>query len=102
MYCLQSELFWVQEDIDVVAGDLNNAYWRRKADPEKQNDSTLEETFKKNAKLLDLLGPTHYCGALVEHHMNGLMCAGLSSHLHLNSLQRTRQATTRRGSISVM
>ena len=68
----------------------------------RSKTTALLKKRSKNAKLLDLLGPTHHCGALVEHHMNGLMCAGLSSHLHLNSLQRTRQATTRRGSISVM
>ena len=77
MYCWQSVLLTVQEDVDMVAADFNGASQRRKSGLEQQYDSTLDEAFN-NARLP--VPPPHRCGALVEYQVNGPMCADLSSH----------------------
>ena len=46
-----------QEQVDMVAGDLNGASWRRKCGEDQRRASTIEEVFA-NTDLLIPDGPT--------------------------------------------
>ena len=78
----------IQEDICLVAGDSNDASWRRKTGLGQLYDSTLQEAFK-NAKL-PVPTPLWSPGGFFQ--VNGLTCAGLSTPQTLK--QRGSYAST--------
>ena len=50
-----------QEQVDMVAGDLNGAPWRRRSGNDQRRDSTIEEAFA-NTNLPILQGPVSIVG----------------------------------------
>ena len=67
----------LEEDVDMVAGDIDGASWRRRSGPDQQFECTLEEAFK-NAKV-PVPPSSTLGGAPEEFRANGQTYVGLSS-----------------------
>ena len=65
-----------QEQVDMIAGDINGAAWRRQSGSDQRRNSTIEGAFE----LTNSAGPTTIVGTR-WFQGNGPMCVGSSSHL---------------------